>query len=283
MVESIFGIPMSQGSLAKLHQWFCAALQPAYEQWWDWIQQPGVRCVDETSYRLNGVNHWIWIATAPECCVLLFAPTRSSVEVKTLLGEDFAGVLSSDCWSAYGPQSAGAKQKCWAHLERELKALTTSRFPENREFAHRVFPIIHTARQAHRDYHQGHLSLTELQALRPIIEAELAYVLEHPRKGRWAADSQVLCNRFRRHWSDWFTFLTSPEVNPDNNDAERGLRPVVIHRKVSGGARSDWGAQLVAMMFSFLESMRLQGKNAVDHLFELIASSGCSPPVLLAG
>jgi hypothetical protein len=58
---------------------------------------------------------------------------------------------------------------------------------------------------------------------------------------------------------------------------------VVIHRKVTGGARSDWGAQLVAMMFSFLESMRRQGKNAVDHLFELIASSGCSPPVLLPG
>ena len=64
VVESIFGVPMSQGSLAKVHQWFCAALQPAYEQWWSWIQQPGVRCVDETSYRLNGVNHWIWIATA---------------------------------------------------------------------------------------------------------------------------------------------------------------------------------------------------------------------------
>ncbi len=39
------------------------------------------------------------------------------------------------------------------------------------------------------------------------------------------------------------TFLTHPEVKPDNNDAERALRPVVIHRKVSGGARSDWGAQ----------------------------------------
>ncbi len=42
---------------------------------------------------------------------------------------------------------------------------------------------------------------------------------------------------------EWFTFLTHPEVKPDNNDAERALRPVVIHRKVSGGARSDWGAE----------------------------------------
>ncbi|ASC70529.1 hypothetical protein XM38_014680 [Halomicronema hongdechloris C2206] len=108
-------------------------------------------------------------------------------------------------------------------------------------------------------------------------------MLEHPLKGRWAADAQTLANRFGRHWSDWFTFLSQPEVDPDNNDAERGLRPVVIHRKVTSGARSDWGAQLVAMMFSFLESMRRQGENAVDRLFELIASSGCSPPALLPG
>jgi transposase len=57
VVESIFGVPMSQGSLAKVHQWFCAALQPAYEQWWSWIQQPGVRCVDETSYRSGAAQN----------------------------------------------------------------------------------------------------------------------------------------------------------------------------------------------------------------------------------
>jgi hypothetical protein len=48
-----------------------------------------------------------------------------------------------------------------------------------------------------------------------------------------------------------FCFLTFPEVKPDNNDAERALRPIVIHRKVSGGARSHWGGQLVAMIRTY--------------------------------
>jgi hypothetical protein len=56
------------------------------------------------------------------------------------------------------------------------------------------------------------------------------------------------------------------------------LRPVVIHRKVSGGARSHWGGQLVAMMFSFLETMRLQSKSAVEQLSLILSSSGLSPP-----
>lgn len=94
----------------------------------------------------------------------------------------------------------------------------------------------------------------------------------------WAFDSQQLVARFRRHWSEWFTFLSYPGVKPDNNDAERALRSVVIQRKVSGGARSDWGGQLVAMMFSFLETMRLQGQNALTELFALLTSMGREPP-----
>ncbi|NEP59114.1 MAG: transposase, partial [Symploca sp. SIO2G7] len=78
----------------------------------------------------------------------------------------------------------------------------------------------------------------------------------------------------------WFTFLSYPEVKPDNNDAERALRPIVVHRKVSGGARSDWGAQLVAQMFSFLETMRLQENNLILALCELLSLAGRSPPGL---
>ncbi|MGB8702659.1 MAG: IS66 family transposase [Thermosynechococcaceae cyanobacterium] len=280
LVETILGVPLSQGSLAKMHQWFCRSLYPSYEQWWGLIQTPGVRCVDETSYRLNGVNYWLWVATSPEVCVLFFAPTRSSAEVKSLLGEDFSGILSSDCWSAYGPQSAEAKQKCLAHIGRELKALEGSLIAANRIFAQQVFPILEQARQAHRDYHAGQLTLEQLQHHRLVAEAQLEQVLTHPPKGGWADDAQTLANRFRRHWPEWFTFLSHPEVKPDNNDAERSLRPVVVHRKMSGGSRSHWGSQLVAMMFSFLETMRLQGKNAMEALFNLLANEGRPPPLL---
>ena len=278
LVETIFDIPLSQGSLSKMHQWFCESLYPSYEQWWQYIQQPGVRCVDETSYRLDGVNYWLWIATSDEVGVMFLATSRSSKEVKSLLGEDFEGILSSDCWSAYSPQKANAKQKCLAHIGRELEALTTSNFATNRLFAERVMPIFDSARQAHQDYHVGEVTLNQLQNQRLIVETELADVLDNPPKKGWSADAQTLANRLTRYWSDWFTFLTYPEVKPDNNDAERGLRPVVIHRKVSGGARSHWGGQLVAMMFSFLETMRLQGKNAAEELFKLLATMGRPPP-----
>lgn len=280
LVETVFGIPLSQGSLSKMHQWFCQSVYPSYEQWWQWIQQPGIRCLDETSYRLDGVNYWMWVATSADVCVLLLAPSRSSAEVQSLLGKDFDGIVSSDCWSAYNRQRARGKQKCCAHIGRELNALSLSNFAANRQFPEQVVPIFESARDAYKNYHAGQLTLEQLQHHRLMVEAQLAHVLDQPPKKGWAADAQALANRFTRYWSDWFTFLSHPDVKPDNNDAERALRPVVIHRKVTGGARSQWGGQLVALMFSFLETTRLQGKNAVKELFSLLASAGRSPPLL---
>ncbi len=87
--------------------------------------------LDETTYCIDGIKYWLWVATSDKVCALLLAPTRSSVELNQLLGENFSGILSSDCAYAYNPQSAAAKQKCLAHLERDLEALKTSRFAGN--------------------------------------------------------------------------------------------------------------------------------------------------------
>jgi len=279
-IEHVLGIPISQGSLAKMQRWFTHSLEPSYEQWLAYVKEPGVRCVDETTYCIDGIKYWLWVATSNEVCVLLLAPTRSSAEVQKLLGENFEGILSSDCFSAYNPMSAAAKQKCLTHLERDLKALHTSRFADNRDFAQKVGEILYSARCLHRHYHSGKINLEELLLQRLIIESQLQAVVDNPPKKGFPADAQRLADRIKRHWDEWFTFLSHPEVKPDNNDAERALRPIVVHRKVSGGARSDWGAKLVAQMFSFLETVRLQGGSAIASLFEILSIAGRSPPGL---
>jgi len=230
VVEAIFKVPMSQGSLGKMHRWFQESLEPSYQQWLQWVQESGVRCVDETTYLIDGIKHWLWVATSDQVCVLMLAPTRSAAELKQLLGESFEGILSSDCFSAYNPQTATAKQKCLTHLERDLKALETSRLAGNRDFSARVTNLLTLARQAYQDYHAGHLSLEQLQKQRQPFESQLQAVLDTPPASGWPADAQRLKQRLQKYWSDWFTFLSHPEVKPDNNDAERALRPVVVHR-----------------------------------------------------
>ncbi len=279
-VEHVLGVPISQGSLAKMQRYFIDCLQPIYQQWLTYVQQPGVRCVDETTYCIDGIKYWLWVATSDRVCVLLLAATRSSAQLKQLLGENFEGILSSDCFSAYNPQSAAAKQKCLTHLERDLEALKLSRFEGNRLLAGAVGEILATARTRYRQYHVGQLSREAMAAERLVLEAKLLKILTDAPINGWPADAQRLAKRIQRYWTEWFTFLNYPEVKPDNNDAEIALRPVVVHRKVTGGARSDWGGQLVAQMFSFLETVRLQGAEAIAQLYQLLCLAGRSPPGL---
>ena len=149
------------------------------------MQEPGVRCVDETTYLIDGIKHWLWVATSDQVCVLLLAPTRSSAELQQLLGEKFEGILTSDCFSAYNPQTATAKQKCLTHLERDLKALEPSRFAGNRDFSARVTHLLTLARQASCDYHAGQLSLEQLQQQRLQLESQLQAVLDTPPASGW--------------------------------------------------------------------------------------------------
>jgi hypothetical protein len=52
-------------------------------------------------------------------------------------------------------------------------------------------------------------------------EASLKKVLEETVNQSSPADTLRLSQRLERHWNEWFTFLSHPEVKPDNNDAER--------------------------------------------------------------
>ena len=67
VVEYVFGVPISQGSLAKMQRWFQESLEPSYQQWLSYVKQPGVRCVDETTYCIDGIKYWLWVATSSPC------------------------------------------------------------------------------------------------------------------------------------------------------------------------------------------------------------------------
>src|SRR4029078_11583369 len=63
-----------------------------------------------------------------------------------------------------------------------------------------------------------------------------------------------LRKRYGKARSHLFTFLEHPEVPPDNNGSERELRPTATYRKVTGGFRSNWGAELFAAVRSVVST-----------------------------
>jgi transposase len=79
-----------------------------------------------------------------------------------------------------------------------------------------------------------------------------------------------LRKRYSKMRSHLFTFLELPEVPPDNNSSERELRPTTTYRKVTGGFRSTWGADLFAGVRSVIGTAARQGKDTYQAILAVL-------------
>lgn len=93
------------------------------------------------------------------------------------------------------------------------------------------------------------------------------------------ANARRLQARYQEHRASLFVFFDRPDVPPTNNASEQDLRPSVIHRKVTGGFRSQFGADVSAILTSLLTTARKRGEN----LFQALRSVAGPSPLHAAG
>ena len=99
------------------------------------------------------------------------------------------------------------------------------------------------------------------------VEANCDALLSAHAPGR---HGRRLQKRYRKHRGALFTFLYRADVAPDNNACERALRKSVVHRKVSGGFRSGWGAAAFATMATVIETAAKRGDDGLGVLTRLL-------------
>jgi transposase len=91
-----------------------------------------------------------------------------------------------------------------------------------------------------------------------------------------------LVKRLRRHEAELFTFLDHPGVPPDNNHAERQIRPAVIVRKNSYANSSEEGAETQAILMSVFRTPKQRGHNPVSAVLDAVRAylkTGQLPPL----
>jgi hypothetical protein len=81
----------------------------------------------------------------------------------------------------------------------------------------------------------------DVGTLRARLQAARDRVLQVGLSGPETQHGQNLAKRFREHGSAYFTFVTTPAVEPTNNLAEQAIRFVVIDRHITQGTRSEGG------------------------------------------
>ena len=263
------GLHLSLGALVEATRKVAGKAQSELAGILERIRASPVVHADETGWREDGHNGYVWTFSTPSQRYFLRRGRGKDV-VDEVLGEEFAGVLVSDFYASYHHYE-GPKQRCWAHLLRDIHDLRVLH-PRDRRLAQWACAVHQLYRQAAAFAHPLEKQPEKRRRAAQLALERRLLALCRPFLDDPLAVQGKLCRRMERHIKELFVFVAEPEVPPDNNAAERSLRPVVVSRKISGGTRSDRGTDTKMTLASIFGTWRAQGLNPLTTCRQLLAS-----------
>ena len=267
-----YRLGLSVGEVVALVRGAAGRGQEEYNRLQREIRASPVVYGDETGWREDGRNGYLWSLSTPEVRCFLRRASRGRQAVAEVLGDEFEGVLVRDFYSAYNVHQ-GLHQRCWTHLLRDIRQLK-EKYPGHQglaEWAQQVREVYdhaqaypgpdpglpETVQRAQRVRQQELLQEQMLSICKPYVGSD--------------APMSVLCQRVERFLPELFTFVAEPRAKADNNAAERSLRPAVVSRKISGGTRSPEGSTTKSVLASLFGTRRLRGRNPYHALNSILS------------
>ncbi len=264
-----WSLTVSPGGLARAGQRLAAKAEPTYQQLILAVRQSQVVYGDETGWKLGGHNAWLWVFTADGVTVYTVDRRRSHDVAERILGTDFAGVLTCDCFLAYDPLSY-RQQKCLGHLVRRCQNIQQAPRPaEAVRLSQRVAALLRGAITLHR--RQAQMMPEPYARACQRLEAALDRLLDQAGEPE-DDEARRLVKLLRKHRQRLFPFLYVAGVAPTNNAAERAIRPAVVVRKTSAGNRSERGGQVHAILTSLWQTCQQQGRDFLAVVTTLLRS-----------
>jgi transposase len=273
VLDQFAGLHLSPGGLAQLVRRVAQKAEAAYAALIVDVRAAAAVFVDETSWYVGAAGSWLWVFTTNTTTVYKVESSRGREVVTGTLGEDFTGVLVSDCLAAY-EDVPYRTHKCIAH---HLKAIALARKrPDAVDLSYldewKLFF------QAVLGYYRArpHMSAEEFACRRRHLEAWLDRLLATPRT---AVGDVGIQNRIGKRRGSILTCLYEPAAEPTNNRAERDLRPAVIARKISCGNKTEAGRRSFEVLRSVATSCWKRGQDVVSYLAGLLPFGARADPV----
>ena len=222
---------------------------------------------DETGWRKNGKNYWLWTFISDEIALFKISKSRGHNVPLKIIGKEYSGNITSDGLCAYDVLAKKTKctqQKCWVHILRNSKKL--SKAYNEGKYVHKKIKNIYNDAKTYEEKED----FTKIPELIKRIEKLNTRKYEHSEVRKFIK-SLAIKNKY-----NLFRFVGNKHIKSDNNTAERAIRKAVIIRKISGGNRSQKGAIATERMLSFTQTCQLQqkefiheGKEYLQNLFHL--------------
>lgn len=275
-LADLHGLRVSVGALVNLLQRVGARGVPTLEQIQATARTRAVVHADETGWREAGQNGYAWLLATPEGeRYVEYHHSRAGAVANALLGADFHGILVSDFYAGYNDTPGGRHQRCWVHLLRDARALKEAHADDltlhGLETRAWVDALLAVWRRVQRALTQPSTTPTQRQARHQRLRLDLQALgdqfvtqLEHP--------CRALAWRVWHFHPELLTCVAQSGVPPDNNLAERAIRPLVVTRKISGGTRSAHGSLTHLRLYSLAATWTAQGRNPLTQFRALLAT-----------
>lgn len=260
-----FGLKITDSSISSNELDMSELTKLKYDSYLDKIKKSNSSHKDETSLRVAGKTCWIWVYDDTEHVFYRLSDTRGKQTLIDDFGENPTQISINDCYEPYN--LFVLQQICWAHLIRECKCHAEKDGATRNEkiFYRKMQNFLHLA----KEYVKLNESLVKRRKKREELESELINTMIRLKKR--TDFLRRMFNRLDKHLKHIFLFVEYPKIDPTNNLAERDLRPFVIHRRASFGAKSKKGGEAKVRFKTIFENARRQGRlffEALDFLFE---------------
>jgi len=278
----LHGIPMGRiceqmgvepGSLVEIFHRLGRLFADVPEKLIEQYRDAAVKHADETGWRTNGKNGYVWLFATEKISLFQFRNTRSAKVPRAVFGhEPLPGVLVVDRYAAYN-KSPCKIQYCYSHLLRDVEDIEKE-FPDSAEiktFVSTMVPMLSLAMNLRNQPISDTQFKRKAARLKNQILAAVAAPAQH---GAIRNIQRIFQHNQARlyHWAD------DRRVPAENNLAERDLRPSVIARKVSFGSQSDAGAKTRGILMSVMHTLKKHGfdpaaqlKHVLDQLADNIS------------
>lgn len=218
----------------------------------------------------------IYTGAFPKSAVIYkFAINRGSVNPNAFF-ENYTGYLQSDGYAGYNnikKQEDIIGLGCWAHARRKFVAIVKTTTTVGA--AHYAVSIIAKLYKVEKEIPKSATfeQIVEIRQAKskPILESFWVWLQE---KRKTAVPKGPLCgavNYLLDRWDEFLVYLEDGRLNIDNNACENIIRPFTLGRKNWLFMGNERGGKAAAILYSLINTCRLNKINAHDYLTFVIA------------
>lgn len=273
--KKVFNLDIATSSITGFKGKLKEKALPLYGQLLESLKQSPFIHADETGWRLNGKNHWLWKFSNKSICYSHIDKGRGQKVVEDVLGKSYDGVLISDFLSAYNRISTKAKQRCLVHILRDLKKVTEywHNDKEVLQYCKRLKKIFEDSMALYNEYLSKEWDERYYTKRARLNDSLRDFAFPNPSK----RILKRFANRLERHKGEILTFLYVKGIDPHNNHAEQQIRPDVIFRKITFGNRSLAGIENHSVLMTILQTAKLNNMDPLKTLEDILLAGKKNP------